>query len=339
MSNFEIISCANAEEYLHILDLNNSRWLDHTQKSKWIFRGHTNTEHLLIPPLYRNKDGEYQYNTDFKKIDLEGVPELETTINNLITSRPKEENVDSARLAEIIKASLAEVDATDKFLLECNNKGLPIPSITLFNIQDPSISATQFLYNYLNAKIAHFMLNQRMAQRRILTGLFQLNKPICFALARHHGINNRLLDWTTNPRTAAFFSGYGAKTKAKMVCVWAINTDAYDYAHSRIHYHRRLHKDGLKFLLNQDGLFTELYGADSYFYKYGNWPSVVDYLVEIYSDPSSAPIDHKQYIKRIDLPINAVAELMRRLDTSGINNVSLRTTYDNVAAYVNARAK
>lgn len=177
------------------------------------------------------------------------------------------------------------------------------------------------------------MMSQNYNPHGIVTGFYHFNKPICFALSRHHGIINRLLDWTTDPRIAAFFSGYS--TKAEMICVWAINTKAYGSAHSSIHYHKRLHKNGLEFLLKQQGLFTELFAADSYYYKHGFWPSVVDYLVEIYSALCSTPLEHTKYIKCIELPIREVPKMMALLNTLRINNVTLRPTYDNVAGYVN----
>lgn len=152
MSNFEVISCSTAEEYLRVLDLAGGIWLDQQQRCDWVFRGHSNVEHLLISPLHRKIDGEYQYNSQFKKIILEGVPELEAVIKNSIDSRLEKNDVNKDRLFEIIKAAFAEVDSTDRFLLECNNKGLNIPSLTLFNTQDVSISATQYFYNFLGEK-------------------------------------------------------------------------------------------------------------------------------------------------------------------------------------------
>ena len=93
-------------------------------------------------------------------------------------------------------------------------------------------------------------------------------------------------DWTTDPLIAAFFSAHKAN-KNKEICVLAFNTSYICDSNTQglIRFHKNLKYHGLEFLYLQKGLFTEMIGAEGYYFHNGNWPSLNNYLKATYRSP------------------------------------------------------
>jgi hypothetical protein len=121
------------------------------------------------------------------------------------------------------------------------------------------------------------------------------------------------------------------------ICVWALNKNYLNMTPpgGQIAFHEKLSKNGLEFLHIQRGLFTDLIGIEAYYYTYGKWPTLNEYLLTTLRDPhSDQPIDQEKYLKKIELKYREKNELLKRLDRMNINKAHLMPTYDNVGRSV-----
>jgi len=153
------------------------------------------------------------------------------------------------------------------------------------------------------------------------------------ALAKHHQIPSRLLDWTTDPLIAAYFSA--ANTKDNNICVWALNKRYLNESpkQGQILFYEQLSKTGLEYLHIQKGLFTDMKGVEEYYYKYGEWPTLNQYLEKTCTENDYFR-NQENYLIKIELTASEVTKLLVRLDRMGINKYSLMPTYDNVGESV-----
>lgn len=155
------------------------------------------------------------------------------------------------------------------------------------------------------------------------------------ALARHHSVPSRLLDWTREPLTAAFFAA--AHNTNEDISVWALNRRyLYEYnGAGQIESYDKLSRTGLEFLHIQKGLFTDMIGSEMYHYLHGEWPTLDQYLNKTYIDPhNNEPYPQDSYLKKIILENSNKDELLKRLNGMGYNTHCLMPTYDNVGKSV-----
>ena len=325
----------SSDKFLSKLNPLNLDWYDNGDtKNHWVFRGHSSADYELLPGIYRESSltqvDDYINNfTNCSIVNTENLSSLsEYIINRCRNSADNQCEKIEARLTEIIKVLFFEINKLERFLIESNNVGLHVPTLKVFKEQNIETRSVDYLYHQINSYIKLFL---RMAkyppQNHLLVNyepFLEFDFPEAVALAQHHGVPTRYLDWSWNPYVAAFFAANGSDNKSEKICVWALNTKALNgiyRAKGVVKLHKKLSRNGLEFLHNQKGLFTDMLGAESYYYFHGKWPTLGEYL-----DLSK----QGEALQRIDLDSSEAKNVLDYLDNVGINLHSLMPTYDNI---------
>ncbi len=145
------------------------------------------------------------------------------------------------------------------------------------------------------------------------------------ALAQHHGMATRLLDWTSNPLAAMWFAVQRPSVSGLPAVIWSLTVNSTDYVESkegadpwnvdRTRVFRPTHIT--RRIIAQNGWFTA-----------HRFRSVGSFLA---LDKNSM---YKRRLRRILVPAAAFSDLRWDLDRFGINAASLFPDLDGVSRYV-----
>lgn len=135
------------------------------------------------------------------------------------------------------------------------------------------------------------------------------------ALARHHGLPTRLLDWSFSPLVAAFFAASEPSPSDDGFAIYSYETDFYESDH-------RIPEDPFNLPSDVQELFADHYSerlaAQRGFFTIHQRPDL--------------PFRHDTLMK-YSFPENMRDEALCRLDFYGINRASLFPGLDGLAAY------
>jgi hypothetical protein len=321
-------NASTAKEFLDYLRLTHPIWenVDRGWRHAWLFRGQGLASWPLIPSIWRTdenstirkflnlhlQESTVERDRDFIRKLLLRVPGYSTELVESI--------LENAFL--LYCRTQIEVTLIARLLVQSSLRGIPLPDY---------IRVQEFVNRYLGGGPEYFIKRLVSKERDAIDRDFQtvIHNNSFFALAQHHGIPTRLLDWTTSPYVAAFFAAENAlSSRDGMLAVFAVHEDV---LHSRAIINFPFPKSDNPYLYAQRGELTIHTGSSHYLYN-GEFPTI-DYLLEQRSDWNEEirPV-------KITLGADKAPELLRLLSVyEGIARDQLMPTFDNIVHVVKQR--
>ncbi|UFS78133.1 FRG domain-containing protein [Tardiphaga sp. 37S4] len=329
----EVAEAQTPLEFVSLMRRSHKAWWD-GDSMPWAFRGHSDESWGLLPSAWRPGNpiiGAAKIEATARFDRTQPDPRLKWVFppNNFTTSERVFGANDAGLARQLVVDANAELLPLWDFASSCNDTGLntPMPSVI-----DPYVNG-DWLHNPGVPLIADEIF-------------WYSDIPAGLALAQHHGLPTRLLDWSVNPLAACFFSIEKITTPqiGKKIAVWAIHrinaatvkTPGVTFPNGldaniqpAIIVYRPPIRDN-PYLAAQSGLFTCIGGSGIYYMlNAGARPSLDEFVRE---SNVGLPILRKVTLSHEH--VSGVADILRR---ERINRASFMPTLDNVSSDVERR--
>lgn len=286
------------------------RWCDdELHVCDWVFRGQGNAAWTLTPSAWRSSTrASPRILCTSSPLVRDYAKAMLKQFNKYKTNPTRQEH-----FYELALNTKAEIQAIEEFASLVDELGFPVPSQSSTHVQQWAEA-----YN--------------VGERSLIGEI----KPELVALAQHHGIPTRLLDFTRRSLVAAFFACEQwmqfADEKPAAMAVWAINLRELSREFCRVQ-PIRVPRYQMSYLHAQDALFLLDTEAADKFLESGKWRPLEEALFESANTREDAPAC---LVRKLSLAASEVPKLMKCLRQMQISRAHMMPTLDNVTETLRA---
>ncbi|PKK84372.1 MAG: hypothetical protein CVT49_03350 [candidate division Zixibacteria bacterium HGW-Zixibacteria-1] len=207
-----------------------------------------------------------------------------------------------------------EYDSDNDILFRGQNIDKPLlPKIARIKMYQPVLAREQKMFTEFIRQSTPFL------------GSVTLNAWDWLALAQHHGMATRLLDWTINPLAALWFAVGNPPLKDQYGVIWAFETLSSDFADL-------INKDPFK--IKRTRLFKPR-NIDARISAQGGWFTAhsFDHRLKIFTAFEKTRV-YKKRLSKIIIPAEEFSSIRRELDRCGYNPMTMFPGLDGLCQHI-----